>query len=178
MRATNINRLRQKYFWDWENPRWNSKVCAYLPTMPTQFHRPWNMNMYQKRQWKLNIAIFYRDLKASWGQSLRTVSTCRARHQYLKNPEEKKILKNHTYSLPRQQSSLTKIAKKKTKNPETISKTKKFCEITALLVPESAKVKATSKNPNLIANQWNQATTTTKKDQSIPEVKQQQEKES
>ena len=71
-----------------------------------------------KRQWKLKIeySYFYRDLKASWGQSLRTVSTCRARHQYLKNPEEeKKILKNHTYSLPRQQSSLTKIAKKENK---------------------------------------------------------------
>merc|ERR1711935_674584 len=96
------------------------------------------------------LHAYARDLKASRGQSLRTVSTCRARHQYLKNPEEKKnlerILKNHTYSLPGQQSSLTKIAKKKTKNPETISKTKKFCEITALLVPESAKVKATNKN--------------------------------
>ena len=91
-------------------------------------------------------------------------------------------MKNHTYSLPRQQSSLTKIAKKKTKNPETISKTKKFCEITTLLVPESAKVKATSKKPNLIAKKKPVKPSNNKKDQKrikgIPEVKQQQEKES
>ena len=133
MHPTNINRLRQNIFETGKTPNGTVNcVLTYLSAHPVP-PGPEISICNLKRQWKLKIeySYFYRDLKASWGQSLRTVSTCRARHQYLKNPEEeKKILKNHTYSLPRQQSSLTKIAKKKTKNPETISKTKKFCEIT------------------------------------------------
>ena len=94
----------------------------------------WKCKKKSKGQRKLKILwqhFFCRDLKASWGQSLRSVSTCRARHQYLKNPEkEKKILKNYTHSLPRQKAKQSNQNSKKEKKSRNNFKNQEFCEKT------------------------------------------------
>ena len=102
-------------------------LCMYLQFSPSKMKMQEKKQRTKKTQ-NLMIAFFYRDLKASWGQSLRSVSTCRARHQYLKNPEkEKKILKNYTHSLPRQKAKQSnQNSKKENKIQKQFQKPRNF----------------------------------------------------
>ena len=102
-------------------------LCMYLQFSPSKMKMQEKKQRTKKTQ-NLMTAFFCRDLKASWGQSLRSVSTCRARHQYLKNPEkEKKSWKiTLTHSQDKKQSSLTKIAKKKKKIQKQFQKPRNF----------------------------------------------------
>ena len=102
-------------------------LCMYLQFSPCKMKMQEKKQRTKKTQ-NLMIAFFYRDLKASWGQSLRSVSTCRARHQYLKNPEkEKKILKNYTHSLPRQKAKQSnQNSKKENKIQKQFQKPRNF----------------------------------------------------